>query len=330
MSRAMIDGRARRACWLGAGATLIAVACVAPAARAQGLQLTGPLAGAPAVSREELYATSDSGRSSKREARIVMPTGHLEVAGEMAFLMSKASPYAERLALTDLALFRLNLRRSFADWLELYGGADLLPKQPTSTHASPFQGAHLGAQAEYAKGLGAALGVAVGPLFGADGVFYRAGPGLSWKPVVSEYLRFVLGAGNAWTILDYRGTTSRAFWLGEVVTHAETQIGDRNASMWVGMDYAVPFASRPHASAPDPERGYLNPQVRLNLEVGGTLSLHADGWDVYACYTIVDRGELDKPETTLPILDGGFDQQQIAIGVEYRFEPKRQHGDSAW
>jgi len=70
------------------------------------------------------------------------------------------------------------------------------------------------------------------------------------------------------------------------------------------MDYAVPFASRPHASAADPERGYLNPRVRMNLEVGGALSLHADGWDVYASYTFVDRGELDKPETTLPILDG--------------------------
>jgi hypothetical protein len=259
-----------------------------------------------------------------------MPSGHLEVAGEMAFLMSQASPYAERLGLTDLALFRVNLRRSFADWFELYAGGELLPKQPTSTHASAFEGVHFGAQAEFAKGFGAALGIAVGPLFGADGVFYRTGPGLSWKPTVSDYLRFVVGAGNAWTILDYRGTTSSAFWLGEVVTHAETQFGDNNASMWVGMDYAVPFASRPHASAPDPERRYLNPQVRLNLEVGGTLSLHADGWDVYASYTFVDRGELDKPETTLPILDGGFDQQQIAIGVEYRFEPKRRHDEPAW
>jgi len=259
-----------------------------------------------------------------------MPSGHLEVAGEMAFLISAASPYAPRLALTDLALLRLNVRRSFADWLELYGGGDLLPKKPTSTHASAFQSAHLGAQAEFAKGFGAALGVAAGPLFGADGVYYRTGPGLSWKPAVSEYLRFVVGVGNAWTILDYRGTTSSAFWLGEVVTHAETQIGDDSASMWVGMDYAVPFASRPHASAPDPQHGYLNPQVRLDLEVGGTLSLRSDGWDVYASYTFVDRGELDKPETTLPILDGGFDQQQIAIGVEYRFDAKRRHAEPAW
>lgn len=324
MSSSMAEGRAR--CGVGAiaGALVLAVTLASPRARAQELQLTGPLAGAPAVSRNE------SSYSSKRDPRIVMPSGHLEVAGEMAFVISKASPYAERMALTDLALFRLNLRRSFADWLELYGGMDALPKQPTSTDAAPFQGVHLGVQAEFAKGFGASLGVAAGPLFGADGVFYRSGPGLCWKPTVSEYLRFVVGAGNAWTILDYQGATSPAFWLGEVVTHAETQFGDENASMWVGMDYAVPFASRPRRSAPDAVHGYLDPQVRLSLEVGGAMSLHADGWNVYASYTIIDRGELDKPATTLPILDGGFDQQQIAIGVEYRFEPKRRDVGLGW
>ena len=38
-------------------------------------------------------------------------------------------------------------------------------------------------------------------------------------------------------------------------------------------------------------------------------------------------GELSKPETTLPILDGGFDQQQLVVGVEYRFTPKRDDSD---
>jgi hypothetical protein len=317
----MTEIRARWARWLRLGVPFVAATSRASPAGAQDLQLTGPLAGAPAVR---------ASRSSTGDRRIVMPSGHLEVAGEMAFFMSQPSPHAPRLALTDLALFRLDLRRSFADWLELYAGVDVLPKQPTSTHALLFQGAHFGAQAEVVKGFAAGLGIAAGPLFGADGAFYRTGPGLSWKPSVSEYLRFVVGLGNSWTFLDYQPKTSSAFWLGEVVSHAETQIGDDNASMWVGMDYAVPFASRPHAAAADDQRGYLNPQVRLNLEVGGALSLHADGWDVYASYTIVDRGELDKPETTLPILDGGFDQQQVVVGVEYRFEPKRRHEEPTW
>jgi hypothetical protein len=309
----MTEVRARRACWFRTGMMLVGATLVTLSARAQEIQLTGPLAGAPAA-----YAS----KSSKRDPRIVMPSGHLEVAGEMAFFISSRSPHAEALALTDLALLRLNLRRSFADWLELYAGMDLLPKQPTTTDALLFQGAQLGAQAEFAKGFSASLGGAAGPLFGAEGVFYRTGTGLSWKTSVSEYLRFALGLGNGWTILNYEPPTSSPFWLGEVITHAETQFGDNNASMWVGIDYAVPFASRPHMTAPDARRGYLDPQVRLNLEAGAALSLHSDGWNVYTSYTIVDRGELDRPETTLPILDGGFDQQQVVLGVEYRFEPK--------
>jgi hypothetical protein len=281
--------------------------------------LSGPLAGAPAAG---------GGKSSKTDERIVMPTGHLQVAGEMAFLMSKRSPYASGVAFTDLALFRLALRRSFAEWFELYAGAAVLPKQPTTTHAPVFHGAHFGAQAEFAPGFGASLGGGVGPMFGADGVYYRGGPALSWKPSVSRHLRFVVGLGNAWTYLAYEQETDPAFWLGEVVTHAETQIGDENASMWVGLDYAVPFANSPHSTSPDPTRGYLDPQVRMNVEVGGAMSLRSDGWTVYATYTIVDRGELDKPETTLPILDGGFDQHQVVVGVEYRFDPKSSDDDS--
>jgi hypothetical protein len=298
------------------------VSAALPAA-AQEIVLTGPLAGAPTAGK------SDSVRS-KTDARIVMPTGYLEVAGEVALVVSERSPYAESLGFTDLALLRLNVRRSFADWIELYAGGSLLPKQPTSTHAPLFQGAHLGAQAEYAPGLGATLGASAGPLFGADGVYYRCGPGLTWKPTADNYLRFVVGVGNAWTFLEYAQATQPAFFLGEIVTHAQTQIGDRNASMWVGFDYAVPFASSPDPATPDPGRGYLDPQVRLNLEVGGALSLRSDSWNVYATYAFVDRGESDKPETTLPILDGGFDQQQIAVGVVYRFDPKRSNDGDGW
>lgn len=294
-----------------AALTLVVLSWALPA-EAQELELSGPLEGAPAASK-----------SSKTDARIVMPTGHLEVAGEMAFVVSKPSPYAEGLAFTDLALLRLNLRRSFTDSLELYAGTRLLPKQPTSTHSPVFQGVHAGAQAEFVKGFGLSLGGAVGPMFGADGVYYRTGPNLGWKPTVSRYLRFVVGLGNTWTILDYEPRTKPAFWLTEVISHAETQIGDEDASMWVGLDYAVPLAKNPGAREADPVRGHLDPQVRVNVEVGGAMSLRSNGWDVYATYTIVDRGELDEPATTLPILDGGFDQHQVAIGVEYRFDPKR-------
>ena len=64
-----------------------------------------------------------------------------------------------------------------------------------------------------------------------------------------------------------------------------------------------------------------------NLETGvlANAPFHAEGFTF-----TTDRGELDKPETTLPILDGGFDQLQLAIGVEYRFDPKRREEQDDW
>jgi hypothetical protein len=31
---------------------------------------------------------------------------------------------------------------------------------------------------------------------------------------------------------------------------------------------------------------------------------------------------VSSTETTLPILDGGFDRHQLGVGVEYRFSPE--------
>lgn len=288
---------------------------------AQELRLTGPLEGA---------APASKGYSSKGVDRIVMPTGHLEVGAETALVTSRPRLTEEPLRFTDLVLFRSHVRRSFADWLDVGAGVSLLPKQPSAADESAWQGAGLGAQAEFAPGFAASLDASMGPLLDGAGLYYQGGPSLLWKPRASQHLHFGLSLGNAWTVLDFDGS-GRAFWLGEVASEAEVQIGDDDAAMWVTLDYDVPFASSPDAESPDPERGYLDPQVRFNVEVGGALNLGSKGWTVFAAYRFVDRGELERPETTLPILDGGFDQQQTLLGVEYRFMPEEKDvEDDAW
>jgi hypothetical protein len=42
-----------------------------------------------------------------------------------------------------------------------------------------------------------------------------------------------------------------------------------------------------------------------------------DHWDVFAKVVIIDRGELGMSATQLPILDGGFDQHQLVLGLTY-------------
>jgi hypothetical protein len=58
----------------------------------------------------------------------------------------------------------------------------------------------------------------------------------------------------------------------------------------------------------------------LNLEAGAVLTPRHTGWDLYVSYAIVDRGDVESPGTTLPVLNGGFDQIQWALGVQHHFD----------
>jgi hypothetical protein len=66
----------------------------------------------------------------------------------------------------------------------------------------------------------------------------------------------------------------------------------------------------------------VDPQPRLDFRVGTVLSL-VKNWDVFAEFAIVDRGDMEDPATRLPIMDGGFDQQQVIFGVTRHIESKR-------
>ena len=45
-------------------------------------------------------------------------------------------------------------------------------------------------------------------------------------------------------------------------------------------------------------------------------------WDMFAAFTIVDRGDLSRAQTLLPMLDGGFDQKQFILGLSRRLDLK--------
>jgi hypothetical protein len=72
----------------------------------------------------------------------------------------------------------------------------------------------------------------------------------------------------------------------------------------------------------------FDPQTRLNFHVGMVYAL-IDNWDLYLEIAVIDRGDLIDVRTTLPILDGGFDQQQVIFGVVRRFGVK-QEGRYSW
>ena len=266
---------------------------------------------------------SVSSIASKSSNRIVSPAKFVELGGEMAFITSNDAILTNRaLRFTDVGLLRLRARRSFADWLELYVGSELLAKHPSDASGAPLQGVSAGALGEFKDGYASSISAAIGPLYARSGWWLELGPDLIAKPIANRYMRFVLDAGNKLTVVHFNQPSAQKLWLEEIRLGGEVQLGDEKASMWVGLDYHVPYGKSSDTSTAWPG---FDPQVRLNVQVGGVLSLgrdeHSD-WDAFATYTVIDRGEASKPGTYLPILDGGFDQVQIAVGVQYRFGPK--------
>lgn len=272
---------------------------------------------------------ADLSISEKGDPHIVLPSEHAEVAGELAFITSEPLLTAEETRFSDLGLLRLRVRRSLSDRIEAYLKTALLAKQPSPSDEPIWQSGSLGLRAEVAEQFALGLGGDLGLLMGKQGWWWSVTPSALYKHEASRHLRFLLGAGGTFTLLRFDRAVSEPYWLQELNADAEVQAGDENAAFWVGAHYSVPLASNPSAANADRTHGFLDPQVRLGLDVGGSMSLSADDWNAYAVYSIVDRGELESPATLLPILDGGFDQRQLVIGVQYRFAPEK-HAEQNW
>jgi hypothetical protein len=237
-----------------------------------------------------IYATQQSGYvrslSSKASEFIVMPARWLELGGEMVFITSRRFLTEEDLRFTDVGLLRLRARRSFGKGFELYAGTQLLAKQPSTTDEPVWQGGLIGARTEFAKGFASSLTAGGGPLLGDSGWWWQAEPSLMAKAKVTRHVRFVLNMGTSLTVIDRDERTEQPFWLEELAAGAEAQLGDRDGGLWVRLDYHLPLASNPEPDRPDGVTGEaFDPQVRLNFQVGGVLTLWDEGWDLFATYS---------------------------------------------
>ncbi|MCG8554323.1 MAG: hypothetical protein MJD61_03410 [Proteobacteria bacterium] len=222
---------------------------------------------------------------------------------------------------TDLVLLDLDGRYSVAGKAELLAGVSLLPKQPSYTNESPWQGAYLGARLGFAKRYAAGLRAAFGPLMFGPGSWGTVETGLQGRSTLSSAVLFQGGVGSAATWLSYRPRTSRPFWIAEAMTSAEIVLRSPQGQFaaWVGSEFRFPFHSTPGREQPDPSSGrFVDARTRVNFHVGTVVAL-ARNWDVFMRWIVVDRGDLVRPSTTLPILPGGFDQRHLVIGMVRRF-----------
>ncbi len=253
---------------------------------------------------------------------LLMPDGDIEVGGELAFVTSDGAPApASELEFTDMAFFRARVRRSIKRKAELLLGVTLLPKQPSFTDESIFQSGSLGLRTAAGRKWALNVGGAGGLQVDQDGWWFTASGGAQTKRRMHETLTFDLAAGVSY--IRYADETVDP-WLvevgfsGDVLLHTpHNEVG-----LWIGATYSVPVV---HLE----ESGLFDPQPRLDFRLGLVYAL-IERWDLWVELQVVDRGDSAYPATTLPILDGGFDQQQLVFGIIRRFSKKPADRGSIW
>jgi len=248
---------------------------------------------------------------------LVNPLSELELGAALTFVTAPESMLRMdndgALRFTDLGIFSAGARYSFAKRFELAGGASLLAKQPSYLDEPVFSGGNLALRFALAEKWALWAQGAGGPLLADLGGWGTAATGLQARTRLDRTIQVQAALGGSATKL-FMGDDSGRPWFGEVSAHGETVLRTPRGETagWIGVDYRVPVYH-------DDGNLDIDPQIRLNFEVGLMLG-YVDNWDLSMVYTLIDRGDYSDPATTLPMLDGGFDQQQLMFAASRRFE----------
>ncbi|HWA72085.1 MAG TPA: hypothetical protein VG937_07125 [Polyangiaceae bacterium] len=285
----------------------------------------------PTVELAARAGSSQDGSPASKETRSpILPEGRLELGGELAFLTAKRDLTLAPLNFSDVALLPLHVRASPSRWLELSAGTSLLIKQAEAMSEPIWQGSDLALRVPFGSAFAGSVHGALGPLLNDQGLWWQGESSFSGRFEANEFLRFELRSGYTLTALRYDQGAAPNAWIHELMAHGELQFFGDFGGAWLGIDYFVPVESGPNGSTE--LRPGLDPNVRVNLEVGAVLSPRRTNWDLYVAYVVVDRGDVEHPETTLPILNGGFDQRLLVLGVQHHFDlsKKREGSVEPW
>lgn len=279
-----------------------------------------------AVTGDVLSSHSSASGRGVAEDFLVLPEG-VDVGGRLRLLTADDALGSGKLKLTDLVLFDVTMAWAFARRFELDARLSVLPKQPSTTDEEIFQGGSLTIRRELTRRTGLAVAGSTAPLLGLDGLAFGASAALLYKHRLNELVSFSLAGGaSALFLRPTSGFDDDAPYLVEGAGHAEVLVRIPNGvwGAWLGTSYALPAAD----SGVEPTSGMpLDSQPRLDLTIGTGVQL-ADEWDLAFDASIVDRGDLAQPATRLPILDGGFDQLQLSIGITRRIQLGQRDGSS--
>lgn len=272
--------------------------------------------GAPAAETIMVDGAEPSARGVA-EDYLVLPEGG-ELTGQMKFITADAPLGGQPLKFTDLALFGLTGRWAALRHLEVSGSVSFLPKQPSYSSEHAWQSAGLTLRSPLGHHAAVALSGSGGHLVSSTGYWASEALMIEWKKTLDrDFLAFDIQGGVDSLGLADGSQTAR---LTEVALQTSALFREPTGHWggWIGMAYAVPVQHEgmdPTTALP------IDPQERLDFHLGTVLSL-VRNWDLFADFAVIDRGDAMNPATRLPILDGGFDQKQIVLGVTRHIWPE--------
>jgi hypothetical protein len=243
-----------------------------------------------------------------------------EIGASLNFLTSEASLGDEKLAFTDVMLLRLHALVSLGDY-ELFVGSDLLPKQPSYTNELVWQGSLAGVRTSFGPSWSAWLRAQGGPQLAREGYWMSADAAAEHQYALQRELFVESSLGWSHSQLKFKGDVDRPFFVAEAFAKIGLALRDprhNKFAVWLNFQYFYPILSGPDSASPDLRRGHLAPQPRVNMHMGA-LGAITENVDLFVEYSILDRGDLEDAPTTLPILNGGFDQRQILFGFMRHF-----------
>jgi hypothetical protein len=259
-----------------------------------------------------------SARSKIQDEELVRKPGW-EAGASLNFLMSDPSLGGRDLAFTDVVLLRMHGLYAAGGLVEIFGGIDILPKQPSYTDELIWQGGLVGVRYKVGKKSALWMRGQGGPELGGDGWWVGGDTAFQYKLALEEVLFWESALGGGYTQL-FPDDTDEAYWVAEVMAQTGIAIRDPEGHFgaWLSFGFHFPVLDEPDRKDVPAGVSFLNSQTRVSFQLGGLIAL-SEAVDLFIEWSILDRGDLEESATILPMLNGGFDQQQLLFGFMRRF-----------
>lgn len=267
---------------------------------------------AASESAPEAGAESAQPRPAAWAPPLVLRRGY-EVGAEASLLhVGRGGPLGPGIDLGAVTLLRLRGRFAWGERTDVGAGLTLLAHQPSSAGLWIWQSASLSLRQRLSDAWSGEVLLDAGPQIPRLGHWGVITATATARQRVGDSLVFEGTAGADVVHLPYDdGNVAHIF---ELRAGAEARFAWSILAFNAGLLVAAPFAS---TGSMGNGIGAPTPRLLSDLHAGVELAV-SKVWIPYVQAKVIRRGELRDPRTTVPLLDGGFDQEQVIVGVVAR------------